>query len=48
MFEQLLVELKYPFTANCAQCSGILFEVSLIDQFLKTKTENKGHNQKGD
>jgi len=37
MLEQLLVELEYPFTVNCANCMLILFEVSLIDQFIKNR-----------
>lgn len=35
MLEQLLVELEYPFTANCAKCNHILFEIRIIDQFIK-------------
>lgn len=35
MLEQLLVELEYPFTANCQKCNQILFEIRIIDQFIK-------------
>ena len=45
MLEQLLVELEYPFTANCEKCNSILFEIKIIDQFIKV---HDGRNKEKD
>lgn len=39
MLEQLSVELEYPYTANCSKCKVILFEIRLIDEFVRCKAE---------
>lgn len=45
MFEHLLVELDYPFTAVCQKCSQILFEIRIIDQFARVKISGKSQQQ---